>query len=303
MQKIILFISFIFSCLHLFCQKNDSLIANRWVNYLRSRGVGENDEHNLADKQYVTKEGDTLVRRFFVSDGLNQVLKEQSLIHNKQNGLEITYYSNGGIKEISYYLNGRLWDVISRADSNGKLQNPGDVHNGSGTRFFFDHYGLEPNCYETYKDGVPEGPFYWRNTTISYLKGELTYKPSVVKFIAAKKVTYANPKGKTTTAIMDTGSYRAIFLADRADAYLKVLNASDDSLPEPPKDYKYIDVNFDDAAIVPRGTWQEINVKNGKPLTTVEFDDNGNPIKVIQYDDKGNLVSQKSLPSYNTRMW
>jgi hypothetical protein len=131
----------------------------------------------------------------------------------------------------------------------------------------------------------------------------LTYKPSVVKFIAAKKVTYTNPKGKTTTAIMDTGSYRAIFLADRADPYLKVLNASDDSLPEPPKDYKYIDINFDDAAIVPRGTWQEINVKNGKPLTTVEFDDNGNPIKVIQYDDKGNLVSQKSLPSYSTRMW
>jgi antitoxin component YwqK of YwqJK toxin-antitoxin module len=159
MQKIILFISLIFSCLHLFCQRSDSLVANRWVNYLRPRGVGDNDTHDLVDKQCVTKEGDTLVRRFFVSGELNQVLKEQSLIHNKQNGLEITYYSNGGIKEISYYLNGRLWDVISRADSNGKLQNPGDVHNGSGTRFFFDHYGLSQIATKLIKTEYRKGHF------------------------------------------------------------------------------------------------------------------------------------------------
>ena len=303
MQKTIFAISLILSCCRLFSQSNDSLISDRWVNYLRPRGVGDSYSNKLIDKQCITKEGDTLVRRFFISGELAQVLKEQSLIHGKQNGLEITYYPNGGIEEISYYLNGRLWDVISRADSNGRLQNPGNLRNGSGVRFFFDHYGLEPNCYETYQGGVPEGPFYWRNSAISYLKGELTYKPSVVKYIAAKKVTYTNSKGKTSTSIMDTGFFRATFLIENSDSSMKVLKVTDDSLPEQPKDYKYIDVNFDDAAVVPRGIWQEINVKNGKPLTTVEFDNNGNPIKVRQYDDKGNLVSQKSLPSYNTRVW
>lgn len=288
---------------YLFSQVDDSSLIDNWKNFDRTRGVGDSYIHSYVNKQYLTSEGDTLVRSLSISGEFHQILKEESFVHNKLNGLEIEYYPNGNVREINYYLDGNLWEVISRADSNGKLYNPGNLHNGNGVRFFFDHYGLEPNCYETYKNGVPEGPFFWRNTDLTYLKGELTYKPSVVRYLPAKKVTFVNSSGRQTTRVFDTSLYRNIFVGDRADPELKVLSVSNDSLQERPRDYRYIDINFDDPAIIPRGNWEVVNVKNGKPMTTVEFDNNGNPIKVARYDDKGNLVSQETLPSYNTRVW
>jgi antitoxin component YwqK of YwqJK toxin-antitoxin module len=264
--------------------------------------VGDDYVHSLASKEYITEEGDTLVRDFSISAEFHQVLKERSFIHNKQNGLEVDYYANGTIKQINYYLNGRLWNVISRADSSGKLLNPGNLHDGNGVQFFSDPYGVEPNCYETYKNGLPEGPFYWQPDLRSCLKGELTYNPSVVQFVPAKKVTYMNPRGEKTTGIFDTSEYRGIFI-DGADPYLKVLSVSDDSLAERSRMYKYIYINFDDPAVIPRGLWQVINTGSGKLMMTFVYDSNGNPVKVTRFKENGDISSQQDLPSYDKRKW
>jgi hypothetical protein len=77
----------------------------------------------------------------------------------------------------------------------------------------------------------------------------------------------------------------------------------DDSLPENTKEYKYINVNFDDPAIIPRGTWQVVNTKTGKALTIVVYDDNGNPIKVTKFKENGEILSENTFPSYNERKW
>lgn len=241
-------------------------------------------------------------RRFSLTGKFRQILKEQSFLHNKQNGLEITYYPNGTIQTIDYYLNGKLWDVISRSDSNGRLQNPGNLHNGNGVRFFFDQFGVEPNCYMTYQKGVPEGLFYWQSSLMTYVKGELKYKESIVRYLPAKKVTYTNPQGRTITTVFDTSLYRSVFVAN-PNIDLKVLSVTDDSLQEQPRDYKYIDINFDDPAIIPTGTWQIVNTKTGKVLTSVVYDNNGNPIKVTRFKENGDALSEKVLPSYDTRKW
>jgi hypothetical protein len=112
-----------------------------------------------------------------------------------------------------------------------------------------------------------------------------------------------NSEGRVTSTIMDTTSYKRIFVADSAKTELKVLSLSNDSLPEQNRGYEYIDMNFDDLAIIPRGTWQEINKKNGKVMTSVVYDNNGNPIKVTRWDENGKVYSERSFPSYNTRQW
>jgi antitoxin component YwqK of YwqJK toxin-antitoxin module len=159
MVKYFFLMFFLLQCFCSFGQNKDSLAAEKWVNYKRNRSAGDDNIHNMVNKQYITREGDTLTRSFFMGGDFHQILKEQSFIHNKQNGLEIIYHPNGNIQQISYYLDGKLWDVISRADSNGKLQHPGNLHNGNGVRFFSDRFGIEPDCYMTYRNGVPEGLF------------------------------------------------------------------------------------------------------------------------------------------------
>jgi antitoxin component YwqK of YwqJK toxin-antitoxin module len=152
MRKIHFLIFFLLTGFYSFSQVEDSLAADKWVNFNRPRGTGDNYFHNVVDKQYITKDGDTLVGSLFLSAEYHQILKEQSFLHDKQNGLEIVYYPNGVIHTIDYYLNGRLWDVVSLADSNGRLQNPGNLHNGTGIRFFSDEFNVEPNGYMTYKN-------------------------------------------------------------------------------------------------------------------------------------------------------
>jgi len=254
-----------------------------------------------VEKAYITQQGDTLIRRLTVTTGYNQVQQEQSILHGQPNGLSISYYQNGIIAQVDYYLNGKLWNVISRADSTGKLYNPGNLHNGTGTRYFFSQSGHEPNCYETYQDGLPKGLFYWKRENEWAVSGNLTYKKNLVKYLPAKKVTYSVTGGKVSTYIFDTTAFRNIFLSD--DSSLKILKVSPDSVEELPKEYKYIEQRFDDPAIVPRGTWRVVNPQKKLPIVTVVFDDYGNPIKVTRYDHKGDILSEQTLPSYRQRVW
>jgi antitoxin component YwqK of YwqJK toxin-antitoxin module len=300
MQKIIATIALVINFSACFSQTVDSFSVDNWVNFNRSV-IGETYGGHDKEKVYVTKQGDTLVRRLIVTSGYNEVQQEQSILHGQPNGLSISYYQNGAIAEIDYYLNGKLWNVISRADSNGKLYNPGTLRNGTGIRYFFSNFDREPNCYETYRDGLPEGAFYWQPTDERAVTGNLTYKKNLVNHIPAKKVTYAVAGGKVSTNIFDTAAFRNIFLT--GDSALRILKLSSDSLEENPKEYKYIDQGFDDPAVVPRGTWRVVNPKKNVPIATVVFDDYGNPIKVTRYDLKGNIFSEKNFPSYTRRIW
>jgi hypothetical protein len=83
------------------------------------------------------------------------------------------------------------------------------------------------------------------------------------------KVSHIILKGEAAKTILNIGTYPALVLIDSADSYLKLSSPCDDSMAEPSKDYKYIEVNFNDLAIVPNGAWQEINVKKGKPVTVI----------------------------------
>ncbi len=283
-----------------FSQKVDSFSVENWINYNR-RVVGETYGGHYQEKAYVTEQGDTLIRRLTVTSGENEVQQEVSMLHNRLNGLSITYFQNGVISTIDFYLNGKLWNVISRADSSGKLYDPGTLRNGTGTRYFFSNFDREAYCYETYKDGQPDGPYYWQRDDEWAVKGELSYRKDLVRHVPAKKVSYANESGRVFTDVFDTTDFRNIFLT--SGSLLKIVKVSADSLEESAKEYKYIDQGFGDPAIVPRGTWRAVDPKKGVPVATVVFDDYGNPIRVTRYDQKGNVLSEKSFPSYNRRNW
>jgi len=300
MYKMFVSAVFVFYFSNCNCQTIDTFHVDNWINFNR-QVEGETYGGHYEEKGYVTEQGDTLVRRLTVTTGYNQVQQEQSILHSLPNGLCISYYQNGVIAEIAYYLNGRLWNVISRADSSGKLYNPGTLHNGNGTRYFFSNFDRESNCYETYKEGLPDGPFYWQRDDEWAVSGDLTYKRSLVNYIPAVKVTYSVSSGKVFTAVFDTSEYHNIFFGGDLD--LKVIKVSSDSMEERPKEYKYIDQGFGDPAIAPKGIWRVVNPKKGVPIITVTFDDYGNPIKVARYDVNGSLLSIKSLPSYNRRIW
>jgi|HubBroStandDraft_1064217.scaffolds.fasta_scaffold94588_2 hypothetical protein len=300
MHKIIVALALAISFSTCFSQTVDSFRVDNWINFNR-KVIGEAYGGHDEEKAYVTQQGDTLVRRLTLTTGYNEVQQEQSILHGQPNGLSISYYQNGVIAEISYYLNGRLWNVISRADSNGKLYNPGTLRNGTGIRYFFSNFDREPNCYETYREGLPEGPYYWQRDDEWAVTGNLAYKKSLVKYLPAKKVTYAVAGGKASTDVFDTAAFRNIFLSGGSD--LKVLQVSSDSLEEKAKEYKYIDQGFGDPAIVPHGTWRVVNPQKKVPIVTVVFDDYGNPVKVTRYDPKGNVLSEQSFPSYNQRVW
>jgi len=301
MGRIIMYLFALLGWLSGYAQKKDIFIIDNWINYNRLRGPGDNYGVKYEEKPYYTADGDTLIRRVFLTAEFDQVQKEESLLHGKRNGLAITYYPNGIVAEINYYLNDKLWNVISRADSNGTLLNPGTLHNGTGIRFFFDLRGNEPNCYETYVNGFAEGPYYWVKDETTAIKGNLTYKKSLVKRLPGKKVTFINSAGVRSTIVVDTSLFRQVFLDEGSD--FKVLTATNDSVEEAPKEYKYIELMFDDPAIVPYGTWQIINFKTQRLKLAVTFDSYGNPVKVIRYKEDGSEASGQSLPSYNTRKW
>jgi hypothetical protein len=289
MNKIIVTVALAVSFSTCFSQTEDSFSVGKWVNFNR-RVIGDTYGCHDVEKAYITQQGDTLVRRLTVTSGHNQVQQEQSILHGQLNGLTISYYQNGAISEIDYYLNGRLWNVISRADSNGKLYNPGMLRNGTGVRYFFDNSGHEPNCYETYQDGLPDGPYYWQREDDWAVSGNLTYKKSVVKYLPAKKVTYIVAGGKVSTDVFDTTAFRNIFLA--GDSSLIILKISSDSVEETPKEYKYIEQRFDDPAIVPRGMWRVVNPQKKVPIVTAVFDDYGNLLKSLD-------MTQRAIFSLN----
>ena len=236
-----------------FSQVQDYSKKEKWINFHRKRGIGETSIGNWDDKKYISSNGDTLTRSLAKSMGTGEILYESSYLHNQKNGLEIAYYSNGIVKEINYYLDGRLWETIFRADSTGKLLNSGTLHDGNGTKLFYDHLWLEPNCYETYRNGLPEGPYYIQTGTSTAARGQLTYKKSAVNYLPAKKVTYIGSAGEKSTGIFETDSFESVFHNSRNSPDLKLISVSDDSVAQSQRDFTDLSISFPDPAIIPWG--------------------------------------------------
>jgi antitoxin component YwqK of YwqJK toxin-antitoxin module len=304
MKKHITALFFIFMFFYSFSQSSDSLPVKSFINFNRPRGIGEIFATGQIEERNISVEGDTLVRTFDINREFPQVLSETSYLHGKKNGLAVSYFQNGLVKEINYYLNDRIWSVFSRADSSGRLLFPGTLHNGNGTKYFSDNLGYEPNCYITFKNGLPEGAYYCQLDEGIQIKGELTWRKSEVRYRPAKKVTFIdNFSGEKATMVFDTIGYRSIFLNDHHNDY-KILSVSDDSLEESVKIYKFINVGFgDDPATIPKGTWLLINTKNGHLKMEVRYDDHGNAVSVKTFNENGEIMSEKKYPSYNRRQW
>ncbi|HSZ35207.1 MAG TPA: hypothetical protein VK772_17965, partial [Puia sp.] len=86
-----------------FSQATDSLINSKWSNFNRKKSRYEDSPRYREERKNITKEGDTLVQALTRSSETNEVLIEESYLHNKKNGLQIFYWPNGVIKEIDYY--------------------------------------------------------------------------------------------------------------------------------------------------------------------------------------------------------
>lgn len=284
-----------------FCQIKGSILDSTGNNFQRKRGVGESTIANWKDKIFVTENGDTLKLQLAISMGVGEILYETSLMHNKRNGPEISYYPSGKIKEINYYLNGRIWEAIYRADTTGKLLNPGNLTNGSGVKYFYDFFCQDPNFYETYKDGLPEGIYYGPAGIGRGVKGRLTYKKSAINYFPAKKVVYISPNGEKTSEIFNMHQYKSIFEDTSNNTAYKILSVEEDSIEQEPENFSPLEVSFDDPAIIPIGKWVYFDLKSGITIESFEFDNNGNVIMEIIYSEEGKATSQKYYAPCNKR--
>lgn len=290
-------------CLPIFAysQEHDSLRNENWFNFDRKRSPYERNYRYLNEKLYITKDRDTLIRNITRSKETNEILQESSFHHGKKNGLEIFYFPNGVIEELDYYLDGKLWETISRSDSNGKLLNPGDVHNGNGRHFFSDYHDPDVNCYETYRNGLPEGPYYRITGTSSAVKGELTYKESAVNYLPAKRITIVDTLGRRTTEVYENKLFESIYSDITNNPNSKIITVSDDSVAEDPRNFVDLSIGFDDPAIIPKGNWIILNLENGQVVKSIDFDDNGNAIKIVAYTEKGKIFWERNYSPCSKR--
>jgi antitoxin component YwqK of YwqJK toxin-antitoxin module len=276
--------------------------AEKQTNFSRKRGMADNTTANYETKVYVLENGDTLVQKFARALYTNEILRESTYFHNKKNGLEITYYPNGMVSTINFYLDGKLWETISRADTSGRLIDPGNLRNGTGVVPIYSVYGFDSLGYETYKNGYPEGPFAVKGT--SYLtKGDLTYKKSAVNYLPAKRVTYTNTDGKVCTDVFGDHEYASLFLDTGQKNDLKILTVTNDSVIEESRDFTYLPLPsyFPDPAIIPKGVWTITDIRNNKMLESVLHDDAGNPIKVVKYKENGDILWTGEFPPCSKR--
>jgi hypothetical protein len=277
-------------------------VTQKYANYQRSRGISDNTPAKYERRKYVSESGDTLVQEFARAMSTNDILRETSYLHNKKNGLEITYYPNGIISTVDYYLDGRLWQVISRADTSGRLIDPGTLQEGTGIVLIYSVYGFDSLGYETYKNGYPEGKYAVKEDTY-LIQGYLTYKRSAVNYLPGKKVTYTNLEGKVGTGVFKDDEYASLFLDTSHGTGLKVLSVSQDSVMEGGRDWLYLPLYryFSDPAIIPKGKWTMTNTRTSRVVTMVLHDDNGNPVKVVKYKQNGDVLSSQEFPSCNKR--
>jgi len=252
--------------------------VDKWINFNRLNKGGL-DNSKMETKRNVTLQGDTLERRF-VLNSFGEVIGEESWLHGQRNGLQISYYLNGIVEEITYYLNGCPWDVVSLADTTGKLCFPGTLHNGNGTRHFFDYiYDYGPVGFATYKNGHMEGPFL-RCLGSETITGNVAYKKSAVRYRPAKKVSFATVDNEIVTVSLDSSEVRQVFF-DVYQPDIKILAVVDDSIEVDAPEFKYIGFGLDsDPAVIPVGEWKKVNTKTGKTISTATFDDNGNLISI-----------------------
>lgn len=300
-MKYIKILIFTFFPLCSISQIKDSISDLSGNYFQRKRGVGESSIANWKDKLFITENGDTLILQQAISMGVGEILYETSIIHNKRNGLEISYYPNGKIKEINYFLNDKIWEVIYRADSTGKSLNPGNVTNGNGIKYFFDIYFQNQKFYETFKNGLPEGMYYGPEGIGRGVKGRLTYNKSVVNYFPAKKVIYISPNGEKATEIFNLNQYKSIFEDTSNSKMYRIISVQDDSVMQEPESFSPLEISFDDPAIIPVGEWVYFDLKSRVKIESFEFDNSGNVIKEIIYSEGGKVFSEKNYAPCNKR--
>ena len=284
-----------------FSQIPDSMNDSKWVNYKRVRVNEENSLRYFEDKRFVTENGDTLTRSLARSKATHNVISETSYLHNKKNGLEVTYFQNGVIEEINYYLDGKLWETISRSDSNGRLLNPGTLHNGNGTIFFTDYHSLDSNCFETFSNGLPEGLYYQPIGSYTAVMGNLTHKKNAVNYFPAKRIVFQDSSGRKYSEVYKVSLFKEIYPEIRKNTPDEILAVQDDSVEEDARNFDELSIGFSDPATIPRGSWKVFNFKTGKTFKSIDYDNSGNPIRIIAYNEDGTVSWQRQYPPCTKR--
>ena len=253
--------------------------------------------NKLTDEDYSINSNTKVTRTTLINGNGKSVMSEREYVNGVLNGYSIYYFFNGRIREINYYSNGKLSETIFRAGSDGKLLYPGNVKRGTGIKFFSGYQGLEKNCYVTYKDGVPKGPFYVR-TGDEIVEGFLAYSLHCVNYSPAKKMTYVTARHDTVTGIFDE---RDVYSSLLSDSSLKILSSANDSIADNPRDFMELSYGFDDPAVIPKGICHVIDFKTKKVIKEIEYDTSGNAIHIKSFSKEGKLQWERTYAPCSKR--
>jgi hypothetical protein len=267
----------------------NSTKAERWINFNRIKEDPYYRANAKWNRQFLTEENDTLNREFYYSHfrDTGPILYEFSKINGKLNGLAIGFHPNGRIYSVKYYLNDKLWEVISLADSSGECYDPGTLANGNGTSSFMSNDGHYLG-YATYKNGVQDGEYYHISGFHGLaLKGTLSYEPNCIKFRPAIRTKFINEVKDTVTITLDSTMFKEFFNKERY-SQIKVLETIADSLIDQPRINPNLDEDFG-AGSFPIGKWKRFFPEINKVYWEYEFDNCGNLLSEVHYNDNGSV--------------
>lgn len=289
-------------------QNIDSLKKQKWVNFSRivNPGYGTNENWN---RNYVTDHNDSLERNFQYTSTPQEgeILYETNYVNGKRNGLKIGYHSNGRIYSIEYFLNDKLWETNFLADSSGNQYNPGSLVNGTGQVNAISDDGKDLG-YINLKNGKPDGDFLKKDRDGNMvLKGQLNYRPELIKYIRWSTIDYVNENNDTLRAILfdgknDSDSISNSYIKQKEKFNYKIL-LQKDFLDEPgPIEDKNLLI-FLDPGVIPVGEWRLNDAKENKIDITYKFDNAGKlktqtdyKLKVLtEFNDDGSVRQQRKI--------
>ena len=308
----IFFAIFIFTTVSLnsISQNVDTLRKHKWVNFSRivNPGYGTNENWN---RNYVTDHNDSLERSFqyTYTTQVGAILYETNYVNGKRNGLKIGYHSNGRIYSIDYFLNDKIWETNLLADSLGNQHDPGNLLNGTGQMNIISDDGQDLG-YSNFKNGNPNGDFVKKvRDGDMILRGQLLYKPELIKYINWGTIDFVNENNDTLRAILFDGkneddSISNSYVKQKEKFHYKII-LKRDFLDEPgPIEDKNLWIYLD-PGVVPVGDWKLYNAKENKIYITYKFDEVGkiktetnHELKLLtEFNDDGSVKQQRKIPN------